>query len=253
MILGIGIRASLAAEEPSLGVPVLLYHRFEASAPGLTTIRPEVLAEQLEWLKSHHVAVLPLHHVLDSIIGNASAIDVPAVVLAADDGHRSIYDKMYPLLRRYGVHATLFIYPSAISNAEDALTWEQLDEMVKSGLIDVQSHTYWHPNFQTEKQRLTPTAYRDFVRFQFNRSKSRLETRLGIKVDLLAWPFGLSDPELEQDARAAGYVAAFTIERKPLRPGQNPYALPRFIVTDADHGSRFAALINGAIGREVAP
>lgn len=55
---------------------------------------------------------------------------------------------MFPLLKKYQIPATLFIYPSAISNASYALTWDQLKEMKETGLIDVQSHTFWHPNFR---------------------------------------------------------------------------------------------------------
>jgi Polysaccharide deacetylase len=49
---------------------------------------------------------------------------------------------------------TLFVYPSAVSNAAYALTWEQLRELQATGLVDIQSHTYWHPNFREEKRRL---------------------------------------------------------------------------------------------------
>ena len=66
-----------------------------------------------------------------------------------------------------------------------------------------------------------------------------LEQRLGGKVDLLAWPFGIHDDQLEQWAQAAGYVAAFTIDRRPVTRSENVMSLPRSIVTDADRGNRF--------------
>jgi peptidoglycan/xylan/chitin deacetylase (PgdA/CDA1 family) len=249
-LLGLGFQAPAVAANAPWRIPVLVYHRFDAGAAGLTTVRLSVFADQLEWLKTKAIAVLPLHVVTDDITRRAPPGNGLAVALTADDGHRSVYSEMYPLLRRYGVHATLFIYPSAISNADWALTWEQLDEMVGSGLVDVQSHTYWHPNFNIEKRRLEPEAYRRLVVSQLTLSKSRLETRLGIKVDLLAWPFGIHDLDLAREAAAAGYVAAFTIERKPLEAGADAYALPRFLVTDADSGARFAALVMGATGRK---
>ncbi len=246
-LCGLGIRADAGA--PGWSVPILVYHRFEPDAPGLTAIPPSLFAEQLEWLKTHDIAVLPLQ-TLVAALKRGTPPGQPAVVLTADDGHRSVYNEMYPLLQKYNVHATLFIYPSAISNSEEALTWEQLEEMVKSGLVDVQSHTYWHPNFNVEKRRLDPAAYKEFVNSQLTRSKERLEAHLGTTVDLLAWPFGLHDSELEEAAKMHGYVAAFSIERKPIRAGENPFALPRFQVTSADHGSRFEALIDGATGRK---
>ena len=234
---------SSAVANPSWSIPIFVYHRFDPLTSGPMTIRTTVLAEQLAWLKAHDVTVLPLHEVVDKFKNGKIPIGLPAVVLTADDGHLSVYSEMYPLIRRYGVHVTLFIYPSAISNAKYALTWEELEEMVKSGLIDVQSHTYWHPNFDIERRHLAPEAYAAFVKTQLFRSRDRLEERLGIKVDLLAWPFGISDAELKRQAAEAGYVAAFSIDRKPLRAGADVYALPRYQITDADRGERFAALV----------
>ena len=44
-------------------------------------------------------------------------------------------------------------------------------------------------------------------------------------------------------AQAAGYVAAFSIDRRPVTRSENVMALPRSIVTDADRGARFEALL----------
>jgi peptidoglycan/xylan/chitin deacetylase (PgdA/CDA1 family) len=167
------------------------------------------------------------------------------VVLTADDSHRSVYPDMYPLIRRYQVPVTLFIHPSAISNADYTLTWKQLREMVAIGLLHIQSHTYWHPDFRVEARRLAPAAYAEVVKRQLALSKERFEAKLGIKVDLLAWPFGICDQFLERLAAETGYVAAFTIEPGPVRIGGDPLALPWNKVTDADRGARFAALVLG--------
>jgi hypothetical protein len=53
------------------------------------------------------------------------------------------------------IPVSLFIYPSAISNASYELTWKQLKEMHASGLVDIESHTYWHPDLSMEKSHLT--------------------------------------------------------------------------------------------------
>ena len=66
---------------------------------------------------------------------------------------------------------TLFIYPSAISKARYAMTWGQLKELQRTGLLDIQSHTFWHPNFRVEKRRLTPNDYRKFVNLQLVKAK----------------------------------------------------------------------------------
>ena len=121
----------------------------------------------------------------------------------------------------------------------------QSQQLPASGLVDVQSHTLWHPNFNVERRRLAPPAYERFVQDQLIKSKGILEQRLGGRVDLLAWPFGLYDQQLMQWASAAGYVTAFSIERRAVTRAENLMALPRYIVTDADRGARFGALLSG--------
>lgn len=248
LLLAIPIKSASATEAT---VPILVYHRFNSTKAGAMTVSTPVFAEQLAWLAERKITVIPLHALVDRL-RNGSPLPAFAVALVADDGHRSVYTEMFPLIQRYRVPVTLFIYPSAISNADYALTWDQIREMVRSGLIEVQSHTYWHPNFKVEKSRLSPSAYEDFVTRQLTLSKSKLETTLGIHVDLLAWPFGIYDAQLERLAAQAGYVAAFTIERAPVRSGGNLFELPRYIVTDQDRGARFAALVLGP-GKERAP
>ena len=88
---------------------------------------------------------------------------------------------MLPLVKKYRIPVTLFIYPSAISNASYAMTWDQLREIKKTGLFDIQGHTYWHPNFRKERKRLSPEEYEKFVDMQLIKSKERLEKELGGK------------------------------------------------------------------------
>ena len=227
-------------------IALLVYHRFYPAIAGPTTVTDGVFEAQLAWLVAHHIRVAPLHSAVDSLRGDMPVAEPPCVAITVDDGHGSVYTDMFPLIRRYRIPVTLFVYPSAISNAPYALTWEQLEEMAKSGLVEVQSHTFWHPDFRQEKARRTPADYHAFVALQLAQSKERIEARLGRRVDLLAWPYGIHDAELEEAASRAGYRAAFALGRHPAQPGGNMFALPRYAVSDADRGARFAAVIEAA-------
>ena len=240
--------ASRAAEERP-AVPILVYHRFGPTVAASMTVTTAVFEEQLAWLRAHDYRIIPLRALLDSLRNPADQVPPRAVVITADDGHRSIYSDMLPLIRRYRFPVTLFIYPSAISNAAYALTWQQVAEIRDTGIVDVQSHTYWHPNFHRERAHLSADAYRTLVMTQLTKSRDVIGRRLGGPVDLLAWPFGIHDAQLEQWAREAGYVAAFTIERRAASRDDDPLALPRYLMTDADRGARFAAIVESGSRR----
>src|SRR5712664_1348436 len=231
---------SEAAEPPPISVPILLYHRLGPVLTDDMTVTTPVVESQLKLIQERGYHVIPLKTLLASLDDPSVAVPERAVVLVADDGHRTVYTDLFPLIKKYQIPVTLFIYPSAISNpsAPYAMTWEQLAEVKASGLVDIQSHTFWHPNFKVDKKRLAPAAYEKFVQDQLVKSKTVLDQRLGLKVDLLAWPFGIYDDDLIKAASEAGYVAAFSIERRPVTRTEKVMSLPRFIVTDADRGDR---------------
>ena len=233
------------AAEPPLNVPILLYHRLGPVVTDEMTVTTPVVESQLKLIKERGYQVIPLRKLMEAYNEPEAPPLERSVVLVADDGHRSVYTDLFPLIKRFQIPVTLFIYPSAISNpsAPYAMTWEQLAEMKASGLVDIQSHTFWHPNFKVDKKRLTPAAYEKFVQDQLVKSKTVLDQRLGLKVDLLAWPFGIYDDELAKAASEAGYVAAFSIDRRPVTRTEKVMSLPRFIVTDADRGDRFERLL----------
>jgi len=198
--------SALAMDHSSrVRVPILVYHRFDPAAAGPTTITPRNFESHMSYLAENGYRVIHLRELVDFLLGNAPAPAQHSVVITADDGHRSVYTELFPLVKKANIPVTLFLYPSAISHASYALTWAQLRELCESGLFDIQSHTYWHPNFKIERRRLDPGKYQEFVTFQLTQSKRTLERMLGGgQVDLLAWPFGIYDDELIHMANQSG-------------------------------------------------
>ncbi|HLZ18262.1 MAG TPA: polysaccharide deacetylase family protein [Smithellaceae bacterium] len=225
-------------------VPILLYHRFGPTRADGMTVTDAVFASHIEYLKTSGYRVISLRKVVDAML-RKEPIPARSVAIVVDDGHRSVYTSMWPVVRKYGIPVTLFIYPSAISNASYAMNWDQLRELQKTGLYDIQSHTYWHPNFKKEKKRLNTAEYEKFVKMQLTGSREKLEKELGTKIDMLAWPFGIYDDELTVKAKEAGYIAAFTIDGERRKNWGNPMKLPRYLLTDADRGKKFAMIFMG--------
>jgi peptidoglycan/xylan/chitin deacetylase (PgdA/CDA1 family) len=219
------------------GIPILLYHRFGPVVNDSMTVTTTVFESQLKYLSHHGYVVISLRQLVNCIRGNGHTPPFKSLVITADDGHKSVYTDMFPLVRKYRVPATLFIYPSAVSNASYAVTWGQLKEMKESGFVDLQSHTFWHPNFKKDKVRLNPSEYERFVEMQLKKSREKLERELNIKVDMLAWPFGICNDELINKALEAGYAATFTMESRHAGTTDNIRSLPRYLITHSDKGA----------------
>lgn len=88
---------------------------------------------------------------------------------------------------------------------------------------------------------------------QLTKSKRKIEQELGGSVDLLAWPFGIYDDYLLRQARSAGYVGTFSIERRHASRSEKLQILPRYLLVNADQGKAFEQLLTGnAVKRNVA-
>jgi peptidoglycan/xylan/chitin deacetylase (PgdA/CDA1 family) len=244
-VLVAGFCCSAAWAEDQVTVPVLCYHRFGPKVADSMTVTTKVFESQLQWLKDHQYTVIPLRTLVNYLRGQGPPPPAKSVVITADDAHKTVYSDMAPLVRKYNIPVTLFLYPSCISNASYAMTWEQLKTLQGTGLFDMQGHTFWHPNFKKEKKKLKPAEYQKLVDAQLIKSKAILEKRFGTKVDVLAWPFGIYDDELEKDATKAGYVVAFSIDRRNASRSEKNMAQPRYLMTNGDGVKNFEAIVTG--------
>jgi peptidoglycan/xylan/chitin deacetylase (PgdA/CDA1 family) len=237
--------AAPVAQTAVNGTPILLYHRFGPAVVDGMTIKTSVFESHLRYLRDNGYRVIPLRRLIDWELKKGPPPAPKSVVIVADDGHKSVYSDMLPLVKRYNVPVTLFIYPSAISNAKYAMTWDQLRALKKTGLFDFQGHTYWHPNFKKDRKKMKPEEFEKSVDMQLVKSKARIEKELGGKVDMLAWPFGIYDDYLLKKAAAAGYIATFTIERRHVTANDNVMKLPRYLMINSDQGKAFTQILAG--------
>lgn len=243
--------SSLWSADSSRKVPVLCYHRFGVEVVDSMTIKNSAFAEQMEWLKTNGYTVIPLDTAMQYLHGKVKTIPAKSVVITVDDGHKSVYSDMAPIVKKYKIPVTLFIYPSAISNAKYAMTWEQLRDLETTKLFHVESHTYWHPNFKKEKKMLSAEEYAKSVDKQLNGSKKKLEEKTGHEIKYLAWVFGIYDDALLVDAKKAGYGAAFTIDRKHASSSNNPMALGRYMVVSKHTIKDFQHMVDGTEDRMI--
>jgi uncharacterized protein (DUF3820 family) len=79
---------------------------------------------------------------------------------------------------------------------------------------------------------------------QLKKSKEKLEKELSVRVDMLAWPFGIYEGDLIQKAMETGYVATFTMERHPASNYDNVMALPRYLMTNGERGRAFESILS---------
>ncbi len=234
------------ADNNNLSIPIILYHNLNPTTPGSMNITPQKFEENLKLLKDNGFTFIPLKDAVEYLQGKRTTLPPKPVVITADDGWESVYTYMYPVIKKLNIPVTLFIYPGSISSSKHFLSWDQLKELKDTGLFDIQGHTYSHPNFKVAKRKLSPAAYEQFVQKELFTSKKILEDKMGITVTLLAWPFGIYNDYLENEAAKAGYVMAFTIDYHTANRSFKPMEQPRFMIVDKLADQTFKIILSSA-------
>jgi peptidoglycan/xylan/chitin deacetylase (PgdA/CDA1 family) len=235
------------ADNKKVNIPIILYHNLNPTVPGSMTVTPQKFEANLKLLQDKGFTFIPLKEAVEYLQGKRATLPPKPVVLTADDGWESVYTYMFPIIKKLNIPITLFIYPESISSSKSFLTWEQLKTLKDSELVDIESHTYSHPNFRVAKKNLSSAAYERFVHKELFNSKQILEDKMGIKVTLLAWPFGIYNNDLENAAEKAGYDMAFTIGYRTANKSFKPMEQPRFMIVDKLDDQTFK-IISGRAG-----
>lgn len=231
------------AAEKSVNIPILCYHNF-SNVPGSMNLTPARFEEQLKYLQDNGYTVIPLKEAVAYLQGKRDNLPNKPIVITIDDGWSSAYKSMFPIARKFNVPVTLFIYPQTISEGKNSLTWDELKELQATGLVEIESHTWDHPNFKVMKKHLSPQAFDTYVQKQLEKSKKVLQDQLGTPVTLLAWPFGIYNEYLEKQAAAAGYDMAFTIDARPANKSFRAMAMPRFMILQNQSMKTFIGIVS---------
>jgi len=123
-------------------VPILVYHRFGPVVADTMTVTTHQFESHVRHIIETGYTFIPLRQLVAYHLGKRTLLPDRPVAITVDDGHKSVYTDLSPLVMKYKIPVTLFLYPSAISNASYAMTWDQLKEIKAFGLFDFQSHTY---------------------------------------------------------------------------------------------------------------
>lgn len=196
-------------------VPILMYHHID-NQPGGLYIRTDIFENQMNYLVQKGYQTKTLSEIIQAV---QSKIPLPpkSIAITFDDGYRDFYTQAYPILKSLNLKATVFVV-TQLMDGQAYLTWSQLSEMVGSGLITAGDHTLSHKNL--------PNATFDQTRDEIISAKNILEEKLGVKVNVFAYPYGGLTPEAEKILKEGNFVGAVLNRRGSVCAG-NPYEIGR--------------------------
>jgi peptidoglycan/xylan/chitin deacetylase (PgdA/CDA1 family) len=203
-------------------VPVLMYHRLEASGASELFVPPRLFRAQVAALRRHGYTAVTLQAVHRAWAGTGVLPRRP-VVLTFDDGYRSQYAVAFRRLHRLHWPGVLFLLPNATA-IRVGPTEREVRRMLAAGW-ELGSHTINHRDLRHE----SGAALTE----QTAGARRLLEHRFGRRVTSFAYPGGDYDRDTIRAVRAAGYTAAVTVAPGLASRGR-PLELARIRVDAGD-------------------
>lgn len=184
-------------------IPVLMYHHFkteEVESGNGANININEFEDHMKTLQQAGYTPIFLSELYDIMqqVEKENDITMPElhldkkyIVITIDDGYRSNYELVYPLLQKYNMKACISVITSRIhtgyiysSKEIEKMSWENLNEMQNSGLVEIYSHTYDH-------EPVGDRIYTD-VRSSVEKGEEMLDKQLEYRspVSVLTYPNG---------------------------------------------------------------
>ncbi|MEH6995766.1 polysaccharide deacetylase family protein [Neobacillus drentensis] len=157
------------------------------------------------------------------------------VWVSFDDIDISVFQNAFPIMKEYNIPFTIFIIAGHVGKDFDNLklsSWNQLQEMVDSGLVTVGSHTFdMHKLVGNEPiffRKGNIQAFEEDLLF----SKKTFEKHLGVTVDDFAYPYGNGKEELAAVIQRCGFKSAYILAPRSITSDNDRYWMNRILVND---------------------
>lgn len=220
------------------GIPALLYHRVgteeDCKLPPVC-ISVNNFELQLDYLVKQGYYFAALDEVVKYV---RAEITLPekAIAVTFDDGFQDNYRYAFPILKKRGIKATIFINTDFVGkrlSADEAfgaiaphrkdvfhqfLSWEEIIEMSNNG-IDFEPHTHTHAHLTAIKK--------SDIEKEIKISKDIIEERLNKRAKHFSYPYGGYNEKVCDVVRKLGFESGWAVEPYNVKPKMNLYTLPR--------------------------
>ncbi len=229
-----------------------------------TTVQTNHLINQLSWLKEHGYHPVSIQNIIDAHVGKKQLPD-KAVLLTFDDGYINFYKKIYPVLKLFNYPAVFALvtswletpkgqmvhYGNQLKAREEFLSWEQVREMMASGLIEIASHTHnlhygirgnkqgnmepagvTRQYFSNKNRYETDANYQKRISEDLQRSVDILYKRTGKRPRVIVWPYGAYSKEVNKIAKFKGMPIAVGLDESVVNKVEDISLVQRVLIVD---------------------
>ena len=236
-------------------VAIFCYHEVDRSNDDFA-VSHQQLDQQLRFMKKQGYHFVSLDEYLRYTRGEIT-LPEKSVMITFDDGYRSFYTKVYPLLQKYQIPGMLAIVSSWTNHEEkpndvrDTASWEELREMEASGLVTVVSHThamhkqqainpqggrngvvgshlYVNGHYETDAE------YKARIKNDIDEVQRLFQEKLGHKCRAMVWPYGIYTKDAVAIAMDSGMEGTFLLDGGVNGQGDDARIYARRMIMERD-------------------
>lgn len=232
-------------------VPIIMYHSVlnNKNKSGKFVITPNDFEEDLKFIKQNGYVPVLMSDVINYVKKGSSLPEKP-IILTFDDGYYNNYLYVYPLLKKYNAKAVISIvgmYTDSYSQNEDKsaeyahLNWDTVNEMMDSGLVEFQNHSYnLHSmnkgrNGSKKKNSESQNDYEKILSYDLTLLQTEFLEHTGYTPTVYTYPFGAVSKASFDIIKKIGFLSTLSCENKTnyITQGDDEclYMLNRFIRT----------------------
>lgn len=253
LLITINFAASSKAYSEELGkaqfiVPLLYHHIVPDDIPSPKNPAVISLSEfeaQMKFLYENGYYTVSLKELEDFLSGSGN-LPRKAVLITFDDGYESNYSLAFPVLKKYGFKAVIFLIGKDMlergSENIPHLSDIQITEMAESGLIEFGSHTF-DAHYYLDGRPVATVMSEEELKRDFERIKATFEAK-GLPVPFaISYPYGKYEGKVLSVAKRF-YELGFTTERGVINKDSDRYRLCRNVVLPGTDVEKFRKLLN---------
>lgn len=229
-------------------LPVIMYHSLlkDKKYQGKYVISPDTFESDLQYLQKNGYTTINTQDLINYVDYKIPLPSKP-VLLTFDDGYYNNYLYAYPLAKKYNAeimispigYCTDFFTEKDANHANYShCTWDEIIEMMSSGLVEFQNHTYnLHSGkgsrIGVRKRKGENIAdYEDVLSSDLNKMQEEMQEYTGYTPTTFVYPYGEVSRESIPIIKSMGFKVSMTCQYKMNYITEDPdclYGLGRYL------------------------
>lgn len=210
----------------SAAVPIFMYHQVKPYHAGKDVITPYEIESDFKYLKANNYTAVTMTDLINYTYGKENLPAKP-VIISFDDGYYNNYVYVYPLLKKYNIKIVLSIIGKStddFSRVSDInldyshVTWNEVNEMLKSGLVEIQNHTYNMHTITTKRigcqisKGESLEHYDQVLKDDIGKLQKEITSMTGTTPNTFTYPYGKASKESCPIIKKLGFKASLTCD-----------------------------------------